>query len=86
MPSWECKVSSFICAEVDLILGDAEIALEIKSSENVPGRTKGLHLFNEEHKCRKSFIISRDPLPRKISSNSRGRPRRGDYRMRALVC
>ncbi len=43
MPSWECKVSSFICEEVDLILGDAEIALEIKSSENVPGRTKGLH-------------------------------------------
>ncbi len=56
-------------AEVDLILGDAEVALEIKSSENVTGRTKGLHLFNQEQKCRKSFIISRDPLPRKISSN-----------------
>jgi predicted AAA+ superfamily ATPase len=56
-------------AEVDLILGDAEVALEIKSSENVTGRTKGLHLFNEEQKCPKSFIISRDPLPRRLSSN-----------------
>lgn len=56
-------------AEVDLILGDAEVALEIKSSENVTGRTKGLHLFNQEQKCPKSFIVSRDPLPRKLSSN-----------------
>jgi predicted AAA+ superfamily ATPase len=56
-------------AEVDLILGDAEVAIEIKSSENAGDRTKGLHLFHEEHKCRKSFIVSRDPLPRKLSSN-----------------
>jgi len=56
-------------AEVDLILGDAEVAIEIKSSENAGDRTKGLHLFHEEHKCRKSFIVSRDPLPRKLRSN-----------------
>lgn len=55
-------------AEVDLILGDAEVALEIKSSESVTNRVKGLHLFYEEHKCRKSFIVSRDPLPRKMTS------------------
>ena len=55
-------------AEVDLILGDAEVAIEIKSSENVGDRTKGLHLFHEEHKCRKSFIVSKDPLPRKLNS------------------
>ena len=55
-------------AEVDLILGDAEVAIEIKSSENAGDRTKGLHLFHEEHKCRKSFIVSKDPLPRKLSS------------------
>jgi hypothetical protein len=30
-------------AEVDLILGDAEVALEIKSSESVTNRVKGLH-------------------------------------------
>ncbi len=56
-------------SEVDLILGDAQIALEVKSSEKASERPKGLHLFNEEHKCRKSFIVSRDPLPRKLTSN-----------------
>jgi predicted AAA+ superfamily ATPase len=55
-------------AEVDLILGDAEVAIEIKSSENVGNSTKGLHLFHEENKCRKSFIVSREPLPRKLNS------------------
>ncbi|GAH05167.1 unnamed protein product, partial [marine sediment metagenome] len=55
-------------AEVDLILGDAEVTIEIKSSENAGDRTKGLHLFHEEHKCKKSFIVSKDPLPRKLSS------------------
>ncbi|NQT69700.1 MAG: ATP-binding protein [Desulfobacteraceae bacterium] len=56
-------------AEVDIILGDADVAIEVKSSENVMERTKGLHLFCEEHKCRKSLIVSRDPLPRKLQSN-----------------
>jgi predicted AAA+ superfamily ATPase len=56
-------------AEVDLILGDAEVAIEIKSSEDAGDRTKGLHLFHEEHKCRKSLIVSRDPLPRQLRSN-----------------
>ncbi|MGD9039735.1 MAG: AAA family ATPase, partial [Desulfobacteraceae bacterium] len=42
-------------AEVDLIMGDAEVALEIKSSENAEEKTKGLHLFHEEHRCKKSF-------------------------------
>ena len=55
-------------AEVDLILGDAAVALEIKASTNVANRTKGLHLFHEENKCRKSFIISKVQRPRKISS------------------
>ncbi|MCU0540423.1 MAG: AAA family ATPase [Desulfobacterales bacterium] len=55
-------------SEVDLILGDGEVAIEIKSSENVEGRTKGLHLFLEEQKCKKAFIVSREPFPRKMSS------------------
>lgn len=57
-------------AEVDIILGDADVAIEVKSSENVMERTKGLHLFCEEHKCRKRLIVSRDPLPRKLQSNT----------------
>lgn len=55
-------------SEVDLILGDAEVAIEIKSSEDVEGRTKGLHLFLEEQKCKKGFIVSREPWPRKLTS------------------
>jgi len=55
-------------SEVDLILGEAEVAIEIKSSENAGDKTKGIHLFKEEFKCKKAFIVSRDPVPRKISS------------------
>ena len=55
-------------SEVDLILGDAEVALEVKSSKNAGSRTKGIHLFQEEYNCKKAFIVSMDPVPRKISS------------------
>lgn len=56
-------------AEVDLILGDAEVAIEIKSSENAGSiRTKGLHLFQEENKIKKKIIVSRDPIPKKLDS------------------
>lgn len=55
-------------SEVDLILGDADVAIEVKSSTNIGDRPKGLHLFHEEHKCRKSFVISMEHRPRKISS------------------
>lgn len=54
-------------SEVDLILGEADVALEIKASSSPTDRTKGLHLFHEEHKSRKSFIVSKEPRPRKIS-------------------
>ena len=56
-------------AEVDLILGDAEVVIEIKASANIGGRPKGLHLFRQEQKCRKSFIVSKEPHPRKLSSD-----------------
>jgi len=55
-------------AEVDLILGEADVAIEVKASGAVGDRTKGLHLFHEENKSRKSFIICKEPRPRKISS------------------
>lgn len=55
-------------AEVDLIIGDAEVILEIKSATRAPERTKGLHLFRQEHCCHKCFIVSRDPLPRKLDN------------------
>lgn len=56
-------------SEVDLILGEAEIALEIKSSENTRSRTKGLHLFNEEFATKKNIIVSKDSEPRKTESD-----------------
>lgn len=56
-------------SEVDLILGDAEVAIEIKSTEHADVRPKGLHLFNEEFKCKKSLIVSRDKLPKKVNSS-----------------
>jgi predicted AAA+ superfamily ATPase len=56
-------------SEVDLILGDADVAIEVKSSESVTEKTKGLHLFADEHKCRYKLIVSRDPLPRKLGSD-----------------
>jgi uncharacterized protein len=40
--------------EVDFILGDHEVALEIKGTDNVqPKHLKGLKLFNEEYKIKK---------------------------------
>jgi predicted AAA+ superfamily ATPase len=56
-------------SEVDLILGDAEVALEIKSSVNVKERLKGIHLFQEENHCKKRLIVSKEPFPRKLNSN-----------------
>jgi predicted AAA+ superfamily ATPase len=55
-------------AEVDLIIGDGEAAIEIKSSNHAGERTKGLHLFSQEAKCRQYFIVSRDPFPRKLQN------------------
>ncbi|MBN1103202.1 MAG: hypothetical protein JXL84_07305 [Deltaproteobacteria bacterium] len=55
---------------MDLILGDGEVALEIKASEHAGDRTKGLHLFLEDNKCRKSYVVSRDPLPRKLTART----------------
>lgn len=56
-------------AEVDIILGDANVSIEVKSSDKDNYKIKGLHLFNQEYRCQKSFIISREPMRRKISSN-----------------
>ncbi len=57
-------------SEVDLILGDGEVAIEVKSSEHAAEmRPKGLHLFGEEFKTKKRLIVSRDKLAEKINSH-----------------
>ena len=53
--------------EVDVIIGDARIAIEIKSVEEVlPKHLKGLKAFGEEHPECHRIIVSHDIFPRKI--------------------
>lgn len=53
--------------EVDFILGDHEVAVEVKSTSLVNQRhIKGLKSFAEEYKVKKLIVVSTDPLPRKM--------------------
>jgi predicted AAA+ superfamily ATPase len=55
--------------EVDVIIGDARIAIEIKSVEEVlPKHLKGLKAFGEEHPECHRIIVSHDIFPRKIGN------------------
>jgi predicted AAA+ superfamily ATPase len=52
--------------EVDFILGDAEVILEVKSSqETKPRHLKGLRAFCEEHKVNRKIVVSLDPEARR---------------------
>ena len=54
--------------EVDLILGDHEIAIEIKAANQVKERhLKGLRAFKEEYKAKNYILVSLDPKPRLTS-------------------
>lgn len=51
--------------EVDAILGDAEVAIEFKSSREVQSKhLRGLKAFNEEHPDARLIIVSLDTAPR----------------------
>lgn len=51
--------------EVDAIIGDARVAIEIKSAEEVLSRhLKGLKVFGEEHPDCRRIIVSMDPFNR----------------------
>ncbi|MBR3303747.1 MAG: ATP-binding protein [Bacteroidales bacterium] len=53
--------------EVDLIIGDAKIAIEIKSSEEIKSRhLGGLKAFKEEHPNSRLILVSMDLITRKI--------------------
>lgn len=55
--------------EVDFILGDHEIAIEIKATDNVqPRHLKGLNAFSQEYTTGKLIIVSNDPYPRQINN------------------
>jgi predicted AAA+ superfamily ATPase len=55
--------------EVDFILGDHEVAIEVKGTNNVQTRhLKGLRSFSEEYAVKKLIVVSNDPLPRIIGN------------------
>ncbi len=55
--------------EIDFVLGDHEIAIEVKSTKNANSRhLKGLKSFSEEYSVKKSILISNDSHPRQIGN------------------
>lgn len=55
--------------EVDFILGDHEVAIEVKSTDMVNNRhIKGLKSFAEEYSVKKLLVVSNDPYPRQIDN------------------
>jgi predicted AAA+ superfamily ATPase len=52
--------------EVDFVLGDHELAIEVKSASMIGNRhLKGMRAFKEEYAARRYIVISLDPKPRK---------------------
>lgn len=57
--------------EVDFILGDHDVAIEVKSTDMVNKRhIKGLQSFAEEYSVKRLIIVSNDPYPRQIENVS----------------
>ncbi len=55
--------------EVDFILGDHEVAVEVKSTNMVTSRhIKGLKSFAEEYRVKKLVVVSTDPYPRQLEN------------------
>lgn len=51
--------------EVDVVVGDAKVAIEIKSSEEIRTKHKaGLKAFQEEHPNARLILVSLDPITR----------------------
>jgi len=55
--------------EIDFVLGDHEVAIEVKATEQANERhLKGLKAFAEEYEVKKLILISNDPMPRLIGN------------------
>jgi len=53
--------------EVDLIVGDMELAVEFKAVPLVDERhTKGLRALRDEHRPGRAVVVSLDPTPRRL--------------------
>lgn len=54
--------------EVDAVVGDAEIGIEVKSSDNITSHdTKGLKAFGEEFPKAKRYLLSMEERPRVLN-------------------
>lgn len=52
--------------EVDVVIGDAKVAIEVKSTEHVETKhKKGLKAFHEEHPYCRLLLVSLDPITRR---------------------
>lgn len=61
--------------EVDFILGDHQVAIEVKSTDNVQVKhTKGLKAFQEEYAVEKKIVVSLDTLPRLLENGIQALP------------
>jgi predicted AAA+ superfamily ATPase len=57
--------------EVDFILGDHEVAIEVKGTNNIQTRhLKGLRSFAEEYPVQQLIVVSTDPVARIIGNIS----------------
>ena len=55
--------------EIDFVLGDHEVAIEVKATEQASDRhLRGLKAFVEEYTVKKAILISNDPLPRLVGN------------------
>ena len=55
--------------EVDFVLGDHQIAVEVKGTDLADSRHwRTLKAFQEEYKVRQSIVVSCDPKPRRIGN------------------
>ena len=55
--------------EIDFVLGDHEVAIEVKATEQATVRhLKGLKAFAEEYDVKKQILVSNDTLPRLVDN------------------
>jgi len=55
--------------EIDFVLGDHEVAIEVKATEQANNKhLKGLRAFTEEYTVKKTILITNDPMPRLIDN------------------
>jgi predicted AAA+ superfamily ATPase len=55
--------------EIDFVLGNHEVAIEVKSSDKISSKhLNGLNAFMEEYDVKKAIVVCNEPLPRLINN------------------